>query len=116
MRKESDAFVPLSQLELTLGLVETCPTRLPQLFLQLRGDLCFRFKRLGRRFEGLGCALTLMLSLESLKAGADRENADRRHHRVTNALMGLFAPFLLRHARLDVISLFSAKRRSKVFD
>ena len=36
-------------MELTVGLVKTGPARLPQLFLQLRGDLCFRLKRLGRR-------------------------------------------------------------------
>jgi hypothetical protein len=83
-------------------LVKACPTCLSQLFLQLRGDLCFRF--------------TLALGPQPLKPGDYRENADCGHHRVTNALMGPFASFLLRDARLDVISLFSAKRRSKVFD
>ena len=53
-RKKSDAFPPLSQLELTFRLVEACPACLLQLFMQLRGDLSFRLKRLGR-------ALTLTL-------------------------------------------------------
>ena len=36
-RQKSDTFPPLSQLELTLGLAEACPARLPQLLLELRG-------------------------------------------------------------------------------
>ena len=35
--KKSDTFPPFSQLELPLGLVEACPTRLPQLVAEFRG-------------------------------------------------------------------------------
>jgi hypothetical protein len=42
MRQKSDAFSPLPKLELTLGLVEAYPTRLPQLVVEFPGDLCFR--------------------------------------------------------------------------
>ena len=101
-RKKSDAFPPLSQLELTLGLVEACPARLPQLFMQLRGELCFSFQR-------LGCALPLPLRPEPLKPSDDRKNGDRCHDRITNPLLGLFAPVSLSDARGDVIALFPAK-------
>ena len=100
-RKKGDAFPPLSQLELTLGVVEACPARLSQLFMQFRGDLCFRFKRLSRA--------------EPLKTGDDRENGDRCHHRVTDLLLGPFASFSLRDARIDIITLFPAERPSGVF-
>src|SRR5262245_40224647 len=63
-RQKSDSFSPLSQLELSFGLVEACPARLPQLFLQLSADLCFRFQRSGH-------ALALVLSPEPLKPGED---------------------------------------------
>src|ERR1700736_2329664 len=106
-RKKGDALLPFSQLELTLGLAETRPARLPQLFLQLRGDLRFRLQRLGR-------ALTLALRPAPLQPGDDRKNRDRGHDSVTNALLDLFAPPPLRDARANVFNLFLAERRFKV--
>jgi hypothetical protein len=70
----------------------------------------------GRRFKGLGRALTLMLSLEPLKTCDDRENADRGRHRVTNLLLGPLAPFSLCNARIDIVTLFPAERWPKVLD
>src|SRR5262249_55733097 len=59
-------------------------------------------------FRILLSALTVVLSLEPLKTGDDRQKADRTHHRVTNPLLGLFAALSLGDARVDVISLFPA--------
>src|SRR5260221_663494 len=47
-RQKSDAFSPLSKLELTLGLVEARPTRLAQLVVEFPGDFCFRCQGLFR--------------------------------------------------------------------
>jgi hypothetical protein len=60
--------------------------------------------------------LTLPLSPEPLKPRDDREHSDCCHHHITDPLAGLFPPVSLSDARGDVISLFPAKRRSKVFD
>src|ERR1700737_3741977 len=98
-RQKSDGFLPLSQLELTLCLVEARPTRLSYLLLQLRRDLRFRLKR-------LRLALTLAFSPKPLKPSDDRENGNRRHHRVANALLDLFVPFALRNAHVNILNLF----------
>ena len=116
MRQKSDAFLPLSKLELTLGLVEAYPTRLPQLVVEFPGDFCFRCQRFLRVcFFSLG-PLTVALGLEPLKASNDCQNADRGHHRITNSRLGLLSPVSFSNARVDVMSLFTAERRPKVFD
>src|ERR1700722_11312531 len=85
-RQQRHSLLPLSQLELTLGLVKARSTRLSQLFLQFFSDFCLRCQcSLGARFccSGRGgivlSTFTLVLSLEPLKTGNDRESADRGH-------------------------------------
>src|SRR6516225_8424832 len=115
-RQKSDSFSPLSQPELTLGLVEACPARLPQLVVEFPGH--FRYAcsfRPGQRRVLLG-SLTVALGLQPLKASNNCQNTDRGHDRVANPRSGLPAPVSLGNARVNVVSLFTAKRRSKVFE
>jgi len=84
--------------------------------VEFAGDFCYACSfRLGERCVLLG-ALTVALGLQPLKAGEDCQNADRSHYRVANPRLGLPSPVSLGNARVDVIRLFTAQRRSKVFE